>query len=430
MPPVCRKCRAKVQFPLIIIMQNLMQIMLSIMQAACTVLEILQSSQNQFFLLDQLHDSLSVIPFLATAAWRAGSPAPRSCWTYPGRSDWFHNVVLKLWDERLWLENFRMSRQTLFEIADELRPYLLRQDTVMRSAIPVEERIAIGVYYLSHKSCYRKLADIFSKGISSIASVVIEFCLAMEHKLLHKEVKLTDYHKVIAGFQRLGFPNCIGAIDCTHIPIICPKVQQAQYFNHKSFHSVVLQAACDADGVFFSILAGHPGVAHDAQVFRSSLLCKQMEAGTFVPGNPLMHYGGVSIPPVLIADGAYPLCRWLMKPYPNPITERERNFNKVFNRCRNVVERAFRRLKSRFRRLSDRMAVHVQNINSVIAAAVILHNICERKNHILPEGEGDSTSNEDFENDVPVVEDAGRVEGEGESVRNALADYIYNHNNV
>ncbi|KAJ7303280.1 hypothetical protein JRQ81_012219 [Phrynocephalus forsythii] len=92
-------------------------------------------------------------------------------------------------------------------------------------------------------------------------------------------------------------------------------------------------------------------------------------------------YAGVSIPPLILGNGAYPLCKWLMKPYDVPKNEVEKHYNKIFNRSRNIVERAFGRLKARFRRLSVRMEAHIQNVNSIIASAVILHNICERKNH-------------------------------------------------
>ncbi|KAJ7331748.1 hypothetical protein JRQ81_013928 [Phrynocephalus forsythii] len=129
----------------------------------------------------------------------------------------------------------------------------------------------------------------------------------------------------------------------------------------------------------------HSSVNHDAHVFRSSKLYMRMKQGTLVPGNPMFHYTGVSIPPLILGDGVYPLCNWLMKPYAVPRNEIEKHYNKVFNRTRNIVERAFGWLKARFRRLSVRMEAHIQNLNSIVTSAVILHNICERKKHAIPE---------------------------------------------
>lgn len=116
----------------------------------------------------------------------------------------------------------------------------------------------------------------------------------------------------MAGFQQLGFPNCVGAVDGTHIPTACRKLQSAQYYNRKSFHSVVMQAVAEADGIFSSILVGHSGVSHDVHVFRSSKFYQRMKDVTFIPGNPSINYGFVTIYPLILGDGAYPLGPWLI----------------------------------------------------------------------------------------------------------------------
>ncbi|KAJ7338429.1 hypothetical protein JRQ81_012080 [Phrynocephalus forsythii] len=293
-----------------------------------------------------------------------------------------------------------MTRQTLFEIAELLRPYLMRKDTFMRSAIPVEECVAIGVYFLASLSCYRTIALVFQKGTSTVASVIVEVCLAIEHTLLKEEVRVSDINKGQA------------------------------YFNRKSFHSVLLQVACDGDGIFFSMLAGHSGVNHDTHVFWSSMMFKKMEEGTLIPGNPMFHYGGVPIPPLMLGDSAYPLCKWLMKPYVVPRNERERHYNKIFICSRNIVECAFGRLKARFRRLSVRMEAHIQNVNSIIASVVILHNICEKKKHMIPNVEQyvDQPTETNHLDNLEVDCNRGPSDKvEAEAIRTAIADYLFTH---
>ncbi|KAJ7322620.1 hypothetical protein JRQ81_018907 [Phrynocephalus forsythii] len=290
---------------LAVILQNVNIILNSISLLRCRRCDNFGEDSSE---LHHATDALVQSVFWAVAEWRKTSPMQKLCWCYPGRSAWFHNTVLECWDYSQWLENFRMTHRTLFKIADLLRPYLMRKDTVMQSAIPVEQHVAIGVYFLASRSCYRKIALVFQKGTSTVASVVVEVCLAIEHTLLKEEVRVSDINK-------------------------------------------------------------------------SSMLFKKMEEGTLIPGNPMFQYGGVSIPPLILGDGAYPLCKWLMKPYAVPRNERERHYNKMFNRSRNVVECAFGWLKARFRRLSVRMEAHIQNVNSIIASAVILHNICEKKKH-------------------------------------------------
>ena len=42
-------------------------------------------------------------------------------------------------------------------------------------------------------------------------------------------------------FNIAGFPNVIGCVDGTHIPIIAPSVDEVDYVNRKSFHSINVQ---------------------------------------------------------------------------------------------------------------------------------------------------------------------------------------------
>ncbi|KAJ7332195.1 hypothetical protein JRQ81_014375 [Phrynocephalus forsythii] len=430
MAPVCRRCTRKHYRGLIPLLNAVLTNMQSMLNSISLVRTRAQDSDEEDGGLLGAAEELAETVFWTVAEWRVTSLRPKICWSYPGRSSWFHDTVLQYWDDQQWIENFRMTRQTLFEISELLRPFLMRKDTVMRSAVPVEERVAIGVYFLASRSCYRTIALVFHRGTSTVASAVVEFCLAIEHTLLRKEVHVSDFTKMTASTSKLGFPHCLGAVDGTHLAISPPKLQGAAYFNRKSFHSVLLQAACDGDGVFFSMVTGHSGVNHDAHVFRSSKLYVRMEEGTLVPGNPMFHYAGVSIPPLILGDAAYPLCKWLMKPYAVPRNDTEKHYNKVFNRTRNIVERAFGRLKARFRRLSVRMEAHIQNVNSIVASAVILHNICERKKHAIPE-EYDDTANGTESQCNDLQEDGGmrgqRERVEAEAIRAAVAEYLYTH---
>ncbi|KAJ7319978.1 hypothetical protein JRQ81_019489, partial [Phrynocephalus forsythii] len=69
-------------------------------------------------------------------------------------------------------------------------------------------------------------------------------------------------------------------------------------------------------------------------VFRSSQLFRKTEECTLIPENAVFHYAGVYIPPLILGDGAYPLCKWLIKPYAVPRNDRGKHYNKVFNRTR------------------------------------------------------------------------------------------------
>uniref|UniRef100_A0A8D2LCT2 Uncharacterized protein n=1 Tax=Varanus komodoensis TaxID=61221 RepID=A0A8D2LCT2_VARKO len=124
-------------------------------------------------------------------------PIPRRWWVSPTTSrNWWENFVQADSGDEKWIEHFRMSRGTLFEIADMLRPQLERQKTTMREAISVEKRVAIAVWWLSNLECYREVATQFGVGRSTVGEIVLEVCFAIKHRLAHRIVYLGDYQKV------------------------------------------------------------------------------------------------------------------------------------------------------------------------------------------------------------------------------------------
>lgn len=68
-----------------------------------------------------------------------------------------------------------------------------------------------------------------------------------------------------------------------------------------------------------------------------------------------------------------------MKPYPENLhtTAAEKTFNHRQSRARMVVENAFGRLKERWRCLLKRMDFKLKNVANVVAACVVLHNMCK-----------------------------------------------------
>ena len=79
----------------------------------------------------------------------------------------------------------------------------------------------------------------------------------------------------------------------------------------------------------------------------------------------------------IIGDQGYPLEPWLMIPYANPVTPSQKKFNKLQIKSRNVVERAFGILKSRFRCLSkDRVLFYShERAAQIVNACIILNNL-------------------------------------------------------
>ena len=120
-----------------------------------------------------------------------------------------------------------------------------------------------------------------------------EFCEAVVDILLPHYIKVPTgvrLHDIVDGFScKWGFPQCVGAIDGTHIPIIAPKDTPLDYFNRKGHHSIVMQALVACDYTFMDIYVGWPGSVYDARVLANSKLFQEAEAGSLLPNIKKIH---------------------------------------------------------------------------------------------------------------------------------------------
>lgn len=243
----------------------------------------------------------------------------------------------------------------------------------MRKAFTVDFRIAVAIYVLKSGCDASVAGDVFKIGRSTVVSMLHEFCKAVNQTLFHEMIQFPTSRdaKISAAkdfCERWQFPDTIGALDGTHIPILAPAVDPNDYFNYKKYHSLVILALVNANCEFTYVNVGRPGGVNDATIFHGcqlkQLICNENEMED-------MH---------IIADGAFPLLKGLMKPYliTAQMSEAKTNFNARLSRARVIVEDAFGRLKGRWRILTKRADYNVPNLIEILKTCLILHNICQK----------------------------------------------------
>ncbi|KAK3083318.1 hypothetical protein FSP39_019317 [Pinctada imbricata] len=160
------------------------------------------------------------------------------------------------------------------------------------------------------------------------------------------------------------FPNVLGAIDGTLIPIMGMSGDEEHvYVCRKGFHAINVQAVVDANMRFININAKFPGSTHDAYILSHSGIPSLMEGLTD---------GGW-----LLGDSGYPLKDWLLTPFISPANRKQQSYNTAHGKTRAVVERTFGVLKSRFRCLhksGGTLPFAPLKCSKIIEACFRLHN--------------------------------------------------------
>ena len=320
--------------------------------------------------------------------------AEKSYWMTRYHQNWFENI----WAIRevqivkeLFKREFRMSPETFSMIINIVDQPMSRQDTRYREAVPIHKRVAIAIWRLATGNAYRVISKVFGVSMSTVSNVVLEFCTVLS-LIVSQHIKFPDTAAetsvMIDLFQittNCPIPQIVGCLDCTHCKVICPDiVSYSDYFNRKQVYSVNTQAVIGESLKFLDVSTGYPGSAHDSRVLRSSSLFNRAENHEILE-QPTVQVMGRGIKPIVLADGAYPQLRWIMKPYARNrnLTPQEVNFNTVLSQSRSVVERGFGLLKTRWRCLYKMLEQNLENVPFVILACCVLHNICQDKNEEL-----------------------------------------------
>jgi hypothetical protein len=79
-----------------------------------------------------------------------------------------------------------------------------------------------------------------------------------------------------SAHYRFPFPCAIGAIDCTHVPILKPSQHGDEYVNRKGYCSINVQATGNGKEEFTSVDAQWPGSVHDSRILRRSFIYHKM----------------------------------------------------------------------------------------------------------------------------------------------------------
>ncbi|XP_033980511.1 protein ALP1-like [Trematomus bernacchii] len=271
--------------------------------------------------------------------------------------------------------NFARLFPVQFHMLEELlTPIIQRENTNYRDCISVGTRLMVTLRFLATGESFRSLSYQFRVGVSTIRQFVPETCTA----IYECPDTVEEWQQVADGFQaQWNFPNCLGALDGKHINIRPPPRTGSTYYNYKHTFSIVLMALVDSNYKFLYVDVGCNGRISDGGVFGGCSLQDALENRTCnIPAPAPLPASDEAVCYHIVADEAFPLKEYLMKPYPNRrLAVEERIFNYRLSRARRVVENAFGILANRFRVFLTTINIQdTAKVEAIVLAGCALHN--------------------------------------------------------
>ena len=335
----------------------------------------------------------------------------------------------------------RMTPEFFEMIKTRLEPCLARQATNYRAPISVGEKLALTIRYLATGESYTSLSCQFRVGRSTISKCLPEVCRAIQDEFTREYLRCPttpDEWKELETELRIRWnvPHALGALDGKHVALKKPKNSGALYHNCKGFFSIVMLALVDGQYKFRWVDVGTAGSCSDAQIFNTCHLKRKIDAIGFPDPAPITQ-DGRDVPYFILADDAFALKTWLMKPYGRRmLTREERIANYRISRGRRVVENAFGILVSRFRVMMTTIEQPPETVRDVVLTCVVLHNILRSQYQGQHGGQQPGGDDDDVPSDGRLIggpADCGRDRNparEAKRLRDYLKDYFNNEGAV
>ncbi|KAH7981125.1 hypothetical protein HPB49_021773 [Dermacentor silvarum] len=268
----------------------------------------------------------------------------------PKATDYVKNVV-RMYSEKgvgryREIPNFRLPRKSCYALIERFSQCSFFPSNQRHHGSPgktAEDHMPSFLWYAANKASMREVSVLFDTAESTklvITNRVLDFMCSIAPEVIYfssnKEAVARELEKVA------GFPNVLGCIDGTYIPIRCPNNKlRSTYTNRHDQVSIAMQGICYSNGRFEDVFTGTPSKIHDARVLRLSTVNEDMP--TICQINQYH----------ILGDAAYPIREHFLTPYKDfgAMTDAQIVYNYRHSSTRVVIENAFGRLKQRFHQL-------------------------------------------------------------------------------
>ncbi|XP_061719638.1 putative nuclease HARBI1 [Cydia pomonella] len=278
-----------------------------------------------------------------------------------------------------FIERYRLSKDLARGLIEELKPVM--PESTKSIEFSVESKVMAALAFFATGKYQKSIHGKTDPNITQyfVLSAVTQVTEALNNPALVKKYIHFPHLRVERDnlkarfYMKYGVPNVVGCIECTHVPIARPDVDQKSHFN-KSYHSKKAQIICDSDLNIISVDA-IPGGMHSHNTILNQHAVK----------NDLESLNNSGEQCWLIGGPHYSQKPYIMTPIPkitkkSPVSP-EKYYSTIHTQAHSAIIEAIKQLKSRWKCLQAtcNKQYDPNTVSNMIVACCMLHNLCNRR---------------------------------------------------
>ena len=221
-----------------------------------------------------------------------------------------------------WKAHFGVSKELFSRLVSDLTPALRPRSAAFRHPVPPSLSVAVALVRFRFGHSFSVCASWFGIGYATARNCVLEVMGAIP-ATYGDVIKLPtgqDLKEDLRLMELKGLPQCGWALDGTEVPVRARATEVVAKRNRKGIVSDKVLLMVNDNLVIRFAQIGMAGSNGDGRAFAYSTLQAAIQEGTWPPSGFEKEILGVSVPPQVLIDAAFPATNNTVKPFSGDTT--------------------------------------------------------------------------------------------------------------
>lgn len=253
------------------------------------------------------------------------------------------------------------------------------------AAMPVELKVLGALRTLGRATLHDDVAEITGADAETHRKAFLTFIRFTSTHFFQEWISLpegSEFEQSQKEYSMLGFPNCVGSMDATHLHWMrCPEFAKSDHSGKEGFPTRAFNVVVLHNGRIIHITRGHPGARNDKNIVRYDSFANRMRfKGLYKDLEFEIHQDDGTVIKLkggyLISDNGYHHWSMFVCPFKLHSVMKIVRWSRWLESVRKDVECVFGRLKMRFRVLLNPIFLQKESdIDALFFTCSIFHNM-------------------------------------------------------